>query len=287
MRQTSEGTRGILAPGALALVFALGAIAPSCVKAQIARSRKDAPLPMAAPGTSAGPGKVNQLVLDYYPSGLFATKDSELFSVVIGSDGRTQAVRYGFYDPAIIAVYEGTITRADVGRLVARARAAIPKAVQKNIQYQGSCDSESFQMSLNYQNPSQTKSTLPYPICLPVMPREIFDLVEEMRGLWKRLPESRLADGYVQSFVFEKDFLKSPHRNIKQFAPIQKFPPRLRAIVRDATKHSPKFYPISRARLEALRALRSDPSHFFVIDNGRGYSLDLYAARPISVPRPR
>ncbi|HBB89887.1 MAG TPA: hypothetical protein DC047_19970 [Blastocatellia bacterium] len=67
-------------------------------------------------------------VFDYYPSPLSpSAKDSEYVFVSIAGDGSTQAVRYGPYNPAIVAVYEGKLPKADVVRLVARTQLAIPK----------------------------------------------------------------------------------------------------------------------------------------------------------------
>jgi hypothetical protein len=180
----------------------------------------------------------------------------------------------------VLAVYGGKLPKADVTRLIARTQWAIPKASEINTPFAGSCDAETFELSLNL--PDGTQSVMQYPACLIVMPKEIVDLVEEMRTLWSRLDESRLGYGYVRSFPLNEDFLKSPQRTAQQLVSIKKFPLRLRGIMRNASKDTPKFYAVTQRQYDQLLALTSYPSHpfnFDVIDNGRAYSLTLLLSR--------
>lgn len=265
----------------LLLVFILVAFAPVCLEAQATHGRKNPGAATAKSQSSRSQNQKPQLLFNYYPAVLGKPfKESEMVFVAIAKDGSTQAVRYGPYNPAIIAVYEGKLPKADVARLVARTQLAIPKASEINIPYAVSCDAETFELSIN--PPDGAQSFMQYPGCLIVMPKDIMELVEEMRTLWRRLDESRLAYGYVRSFPLNEDFLKSPQRTAKQFVSIEKFPPQLRAIARDARKQTPKFYALSQKQYGQLLALTRDPSHSFdlkVVDNGRGYSLKLVQSR--------
>ena len=230
--------------------------------------------------SSSGAGQSVEVLFEYNPSPFSVDfKKSEYVFVRMAADGNTQVLRYGPYNPSIIAVYEDKLPKADVTRLIAASQSAIPTASKLNAPFKTSCDADNFQLAITSRNEIEEPGDSSYPFCLPVMPKEIRELVEEMRSLWKRLPESRLAYAYVRSFVFEKDFLKSPYRNIKQFVSIEKFPPKLRATVRNASKRSPRFYPVSRTQYEQLLSFASDPGRFYVIDGSRGFSLLLRLSR--------
>lgn len=112
-----------------------------------------------------------------------------------------------------------------------------------------------------------------------VMPADIGELVEEMRSVWRRLPKSRLAFAYVRSFPVERDLLKFNSGTKQDFIPIRKFPGKLRTVIRSARKHTPRFYPISQTQYNQIRAFRSDPSHFYVIENERPYWLVVFLSR--------
>lgn len=257
------------------LLFLLVASAPLSLKAQ-SKSRRVA---TTGSHSSKAQGQIAQIVFDYYPSPLSPNaKESEYVSVSIAGDGSTQAVRYGPYNPAIIAVYEGKLPKADVVRLVARTQLAIPKASEINIPYVRSCDSESFQLSVVSQKGS-AQVLMPDAGCLMVMPADIGDLVEEMRLVWRRLPESRLAFAYVRSFPVERDLLKFNSGTKQDFIPIGKFAGKLRTVIRSARKHTPRFYPISQTQYNQIRALLPDPSHFYVIENERPYWLVVSLSR--------
>ena len=228
------------------------------------------------------------IVFDYNPTVLDSDYvKSELAFVAISADGSTQAVRYGPYNPAIMGVYEGKLPKAEVAHLVDKARMVIPKASRIGEPYVGSCDANSFQMSLIPQKGPGLQPFMLYPGCLIVMPKDITEMVDEMRMMWKRLNESPLAYGYIRSLPLNEDFLKSPQRSTKQSISIEKFPPKLRPIVRSAQKQTPKFYAVTRTQYDQLLALTSDPSHFYVMDNGRAYSLSgffLSRKSPLSPP---
>jgi hypothetical protein len=266
------------------LVCALIAFAPSNLEAQKKNSRA-----ATAKATQSKAEKQRaRIVFDYNPAVLDLNfGKSEFAFVAINADGSTQAVRYGPYNPAIIGVYEGKLPEVEVAYLVDKARMVIPKASEITEPYVGSCDADSFQMSLTPQNGPRAQTFMPDPGCLIVMPKDIMELVEEMRIMWRRLNESPLAYGYIRSFPLNEDFLKSPQRTAKQFVSIKKFPAKLRAIVREARKHTPKFYAVTRAQYDQLLALISDPYHFYVIDNGLGYSLALFLSRERSTPPQR
>ncbi|HXM34118.1 MAG TPA: hypothetical protein VN920_02945 [Pyrinomonadaceae bacterium] len=230
--------------------------------------------------TSGAEGQGVQIIFDYYPRVLDLNQtESESVFVAVNADGSAQAVRYGPYNPAIVAVYEGVLPETDVKRLIVQVQLAIPKASEINTPYVGSCDAESFQLSLKSKNGGGGQGLMPYPGCLPVMPKEIRDLVEEMRGVWKRLTESSLAEAYVRSFPFEQNSLRSAQSNSRRFVSIKKFPHDLQIMVHNASKLTPRYCPISRRQHNRLMALTADPSHFFVIDNDRAYSLTLLLSR--------
>jgi hypothetical protein len=228
------------------------------------------------------------IVFEYYPAVLVMDyQKSELAFVAINSDGSTQAVRYGPYNPTIIGVYEGKLPKAEVALLLDKVRIVIPKASRITKPYVGSCDSNGFQLSVTPNNDLASQTFMPDPGCLMVMPKDIAELVEQLRTIWMRLYESPLAFGYIKSFSLSEEFLKSPQRTPKQSILIEKIPPKLRAILRNARKQSPKFYAVTRTQYEQLTAFTRYPSHpfdFTVVDNGRGYSITLAQSRKPALP---
>ncbi len=226
--------------------------------------------------------KTAQLFFDYYPAVLDLNfKDSEFVFVAIAGDGTTRAVRYGPYNPAIIGVYESRLPKISVTRFVARAEEIIPKASEITKPYIGSCDSESFRLSVDHQNKMAEHA------CLFAMPQEIRDFVEELRTVWKQLDEVPLAYGYLTSFPLHGDFLKSAKRNPRDYVSIRSFPPKLQAVVRKASRQTPKFYALSREQYDQLKAFTRYPSHpfdFDVVDNKSVYYLTLFQSRARAVP---
>jgi len=223
------------------------------------------------------------IVFDYNPTVLDSDyAKSEYVFVASNADGNTQAVRYGPYNPAIIGVYEGKLPAAEVVRLVDKARLVIPKASRITKPYVGSCDSITFQLSVTPNNDPSSQTFMPDPGCLMVMPKDIAEMVEQLHTIWRRLNESPLAFGYIRSFPLNEEFLKSPQRTPGQFTLIEKIPPKLQAIVRNARKQPAKFYAVTRTQYDQLMAFTRYPSHafdFVVVDNRRGYSITLAQSR--------
>jgi len=241
---------------------------------------------------SAGTAKAKQskaekqrawIVFEYNPAALVLNYEkSEFAFVAINTDGSAQAVRYGPYNPAIIGAYEGKLPKAEVALLLDKVRTVIPKASKIAKPYVGSCDSDSFQLSLTSQRSTVIQSKIPDFACLPAMPKEIFELAQEMRTVWQRLSKVPLAYGYLRRSPFEAYLLKSAELSSSQLIAVSKLSRDRRAIIRNAIKHSPKFYALSRAQYDQLKALTHYPSHpfdFDVVDNGRGYSLMLLQSR--------
>lgn len=223
------------------------------------------------------------IVFEYNPAALDLNyAKSEYAFVAINSDGSAQAVRYGPYHPTIIGVYEGKLPKAEVALLLDKARTVIPKASKIGAPYVGSCDADSFQMSVISQRSKVIESKISNFACLPVMPKEIFELAQEMRTVWKRLSKVPLAYGYLRRSPFEAHLLKSAELSSSQLIAVSKLSRDRRAIIRNAIKHSPKFYALSREQYDQLKALTHYPSRpfdFDVVDNGRGYSLALVQSR--------
>ena len=261
------------------LFLTLFALAPSCLNAQTARSYKTSAIATAKSQASRTQGQGARILFDYHPSPLVPTSNEHVF-VTIAKDGTTQAVRYGSYSPAIIAVYEGRIPPAEVARLMSRMESVIPRASEINKPYAGSCDADQFQLSLSFLNRSATPLSMPSPGCLLMMPEEIRAAVAELRIIWQRLNERRLEHAYLRSFPFAKDHLNSS-RKPQHFVSIKKMSPKLRAVVRNASVRTPRFYGISQAQYNQLRALTSDPSTLNVIDKGRAYYLPLLLSRGV------
>jgi len=233
---------------------------------------------------SRSPGSQNkraQISFHYYPSPLDSNyKDAEFVFVAIVGDGTTQAVRRGPYNPAIIGVYEGKLPEATVAQFVARAEEIIPQASETTKPYIGSCDAESFQLSVAYQRTAVNQNKMAEHACLLVMPQEIRDFVGELREVWKQWNDSPLAYGYVRSIPLEQGFLKSAKSNPRRFVSIRKLSPRLQAIVRNVGSRAPRFYALRQRDYEQLRASANDPAHFYVVDNGHGYFLtDFFISR--------
>src|SRR5437870_3595920 len=96
----------------LILAFLVFATTASSIAQE--ESKRPVPKPsvkhLAKSRASGSQRKIAQIVFHYYPAALSLDfKDSEFVFVVIAGDGTTQAVRYGPYNPAIIAVYEGKL----------------------------------------------------------------------------------------------------------------------------------------------------------------------------------
>jgi len=153
--------------------------------------------------------------------------------------------------------------------------------------YVGSCDADSFEMSVISQRSKVIESKISDFACLPVMPQEILELAQELRIVWKRLNEVPLSCGYRRCSPFETPSLKSTVRSSSQLTAVDKLSRDRQAIIRNAIKLAPKFYAVSRAQYDLLMALsryRSHPSDFAVVDNGRGYSLTLVQSRQRALP---
>jgi hypothetical protein len=207
---------------------------------------------------------------------------SEYVFVAINSDGSAQAVRYGPYNPAIIGVYEGKLPNAEVALLLDKVRRVIPKASKIGEPYVGSCDADSFQMSVISHRSKVIESKISNFACLPVMPKEIFEFAQEMRTLWQQLSEVPLAYGYLRRSPFEAYLLKSAEQSSSQLNVVGKLSRDRQAIIRSAIKQSPKFYPLSRAQYDRLIALSrypSRPSDFVVVDDGHSYLLEFVQSR--------
>jgi hypothetical protein len=222
------------------------------------------------------------IVFDYIPAVLDSNfEKSEFAFVAINTNGSAQAVRFGPYNPAIIGVYEGKLPKAEVALLLDKIRTVIPKASEIAKHYVGSCDADSFQLSITSQGSNVIQSKIPDFACLPVMPREIFELAQEMRTWWQRLSKVPLAYGYLRRSPFEKHLLKSAEQSTELVA-VSNLSRDRRAIIRNAIKHSPKFYALSRGQYDQLKTLTRYPSHpfdFDVVDKERGYSLTLFQSR--------
>jgi len=103
-----------------------------------------------------------------------------------------------------------------------------------------------------------------------------------MRTVWKRLSEVPLAYGYLRRSPFEEYLLKSAEQSSSQLNAVSKLSRDRQTIIRNAIKHLPNFYALSRAQYDLLMALTRYPSHpsdFNVVDKGRGYSLKLVQSR--------
>lgn len=229
----------------------------------------------------------SQLLFNFEP-GLIsrAHEESEFVFVNIAKNGSTQIVRHAEYEPSIIAVYEGSIPRADVARLFASAAAVIPRASSISKPYTGSCDSDLFELALIRQGSSAIQTQDQF--CLIAMPADILALVQELRMMWKRLRETPIAHAYVRTVRLSEDDVKS--MNSKQFFSMQRVSPKLRALLRKANGPAPRYFGLSQAQCEELASLAIGPLLVYVKgplelkvqDNGRVYSLALSETRNAS-----
>jgi hypothetical protein len=223
------------------------------------------------------------IVFEYNPAALDLNyAKSEFAFVAINTDGSAQAVRYGPYNPAIIGVYEGKLPKAEVALLLNRLRTVIPKASEIAKPYVGFCDSDSFQLSLIAQRSTVVESKMPDFGCLPAMPKEIRELVKDMRVIWQRLSKVPLAYGYLRRSPFEAYLLKSAEQSSSQLIAVSKLSRDRQAIIRNAIKHFPKFYALTRGQYDQLMALSHYPSRpfdFAVVDDGRSHLLELVQSR--------
>jgi hypothetical protein len=219
------------------------------------------------------------IVFEYNPAALVLNYEkSEFAFVAINPDGSAQAVRFGPYHPAVISVYDGKLPKAEVALLLDKIRTVIPKASEIGKPYVGSCDADSFQLSIISQRYTVIESKMPDFGCLPAMPKEIRELVKDMRVIWQRLSKVPLAYGYLRRSPFEEYLLKSAEQSSSQLIAVSKLSRDRQAIILSAIKHSPKFYALTRGQYDQLMALSHYPSHSFdfnVVDKGRGYSLKL------------
>jgi hypothetical protein len=221
-----------------------------------------------------------RIVFDYNPNALdWNFENSEFAFVVISGDGNAQAVRYGPYNPAILGVYEGKLPEAAIVRLVDTARRIIPKASELAKPYVGSCDADSFQLSVSPPGSSVNPSKMSDFACLPAMSKDIRELVEEMRTVWKRLNRIPLAYGYLRSVQFFP--LKSRELNLRWLSN-RKLSHECHIIIRNASKHSPRLYAVTQLQYEQLLSLTRYPSHpfdFVVTNNRSAQSLTLFQSR--------
>jgi hypothetical protein len=223
------------------------------------------------------------IVFEYNPAALVLNYEkSEFEFVAINSGGSAQAVRFGPYNPAIFGVYEGKLPKAEVALLLDKVRTVIPKASEIAKPYVGSCDADSFQLSITSQRSTVIQSKMPDLACLPLMPKEIFELAQEMRTVWQRLGKVPLAYGYLRRSPFEAYLLKSAELSSSQLIAVSKLSRDRQAIIRNAIRQSPKFYALSRAQYDRLMALSRYPSRpfdFAVVDDGRSYLLAFVQSR--------
>ena len=214
-----------------------------------------------------------RVLFEYHPSGLRARpEESESLLVSITVDGKTKAVRYRFSNPAIIAVYEGRLSETERDRLVDRAEALSPKAWQINQPYIGSCDSDSFELSVSkYHRPTSWRR--PAQLCLIIMPKEIRDFVDEMRVLWKRMSEMPLAYSYGRAFPANRDLRKAVKREARPLISIGKLSAKLRKKILSMIENPAEFTEISQSEHNQLLTVSGGASQFYIIANRSHYFL--------------
>lgn len=223
------------------------------------------------------------IVFEYNPAALDLNYEkSEFAFVAIYSDGSTQAVRFGPYSPAIIGVYQGKLPKAEVALLLDEVRTVIPEASEIAKAYVGSCDADSFQLSITSQRSTAIQSRTNNFACLLVMPKESFELAQEMRTVWQRLSKVPLAYGYLRLSPCNEYLLKSAEPGSSRLITVSKLSRDRQAIIRNAIKHSPKYYGLNHAQYDQLNFLASDLSHFHVIDNGAVHTLTRFLSRKSS-----
>jgi hypothetical protein len=218
-----------------------------------------------------------QIVFEYDPSGLDAQTGESVFSSV-AVDGVTQVVRYRSDNRSIIGVYEGRLLETERAKLVSQSESLIPKASDINKPYVGSCDADSFSLSLVDQNHIVDPSTKPDRICLLAMTKEIRDLVEELRTLWKRMSATTLSYGYGKVSPAKRK-LSAAETKEKPVISIRRLTPTLKNKVRTMTKNSPKFIGLSNSEYDQLLALSSGSSRFYVRADGGFFLVELLLSR--------
>lgn len=238
------------------------------INASLPVLERDVDLPVGRSGQREGrPSKteLQEIRLGFHPR--FDTQfPIDLFMTLRG-DGEVQALRYVSDRAQIIAAYKGTLSRADVRRLVLRVREAFGEyrnapPRDENIITEGNL----FYLSIKLKNGQFDQLGGK----VADVPESVGKVVEDLSVFWKQLKETTPAPGYLRGFAIDKDRLQSLKRaGALRFVTLNEFPPETHRVIIDAINNSPAFKAINRSQLEKLRAQKT----MVLSHNGSVYEL--------------
>jgi hypothetical protein len=242
---------------------------------------------MAGPGTfsvattvaNAGKLKQQEIVLIYYPP-VFRTnrEESEWVLVTVQPDGKARVVLFTeYYWSDAVIIYQGRLEKSYVKQLLKRVTEALSGDTSRRHYEGGPQDEQVFYLSTLPLSQTFQQRGLVYSGLLAA-PRNVSDLVYELRTLWKRLEKVRPAYAYLR--VDSVGRVSRQHvRQHSEFKPLETFPRELRPIVLAAIRRPLSFEPLRRPQSVRILSVIPSPTSFSVVIGGRAYRLTLYLPR--------
>jgi hypothetical protein len=198
--------------------------------------------------------------------------------VTVQPDGKAKAVLFGeYYWSEAVSVYQGRLPKSYVKQLLNRVAEAISGDTSRRHYKGGPQDEQVFYLSTLPLSQTFHQRNLVYTGLLAA-PRNVSDLIYELRTLWKRLEKVRPAYAYLR--VDSVGRVSPQHvRKHLEFKPLETFPRELRPIVLAAISRPLTFEPLSRPQSVRILSVIPSPTSFNVVIGGRAYRLTLYLPR--------
>lgn len=198
--------------------------------------------------------------------------------VLVRADNRIEVVRYARYRQSVVSIYQGSLSDAELTRLLTQYREpGIHEAWRrKNFAGTGLTRGNQFNLSFIFKG-GATQECFGF---VEDTPMAVQSLINDLVSLWKRLPASTLAAAYVRSEPITAERLEAlRHAGKIRFTTVGDFPPDVRPLLTCAVSHPREFCALSHAQSERLRAITSPEQEIFLIDNGSGHQLMLLNAQ--------
>lgn len=224
-------------------------------------------------------GEKAAIFLNYYPSVFrLNLEESEYVWVKVQANGRAKVVLYGqYYWSDNISKYQGRLPKTYVRQLVNRTTEALSSNSSTRHYEGGPQDEEVFYLSILPLSQTFHQQPLDY-LGLLETPRNVSDLIYELRTLWKRLEKARPAYAYLR---VESVVRVSPQqvRQDLRFKPLQRFPQELRQIILAAVRNPLNFQALSRQQSDKFLVTTSSLTSFHAVIDGFAYRVTLYLPR--------
>jgi hypothetical protein len=234
---------------------------------------------VATTAANAGKPKKEEIVLIYYPP-VFRTnrEESEWVLVTVQPDGKARVVLFTeYYWSDAVIIFQGSLPKSYVKELLNRAAEALSGETSRRHYEGGPQDEQVFYLSTLPLSQTFQQGGLVYSGLLAA-PRNVSDLVYELRTLWKRLEKVRPAYAYLRldsvGSVSLQHVIEHP-----EFKSLQTFPRELRPIVLAAIRKPLAFEPLSRSQSVKILSIIPNSTSFNVVIGRRAYRLTLYLPR--------